>query len=334
MSTNEPSLPRHRCFARQLTFACTGLVSALTANSLAAEPSELSPDIGYHRGEMETPRSAALGGGVRAASSSVEALYYNPAGMATARIYHFAGIAQIWPQARRQTYGAAAVDSVVNQQHIAGGASVNWTSQDPDGVDRKSFDFRFGLAAPLSERFFAGAALRYLTVSEDGYPRNDGLPPSVASGGLRNADIVADVTFDAGVTVKLTDEVSLAVVGQNLTNPGHGFLPLSIGGGGAFATDKFSLSLDAVTDLTTFDEASMSLMGGGEVLLGDSFPVRGGYRYDEGLGTQALSGGLGYVAPEFAIDASVRGLVEGGQSLTFVIGFRYHMEAAGVTSGF
>lgn len=310
------------------------LVTLSLAASSTAEPSELSPDIGYHRGEMETPRSAALGGGVRAASSSLEALYVNPAGMATARVYHFAGVAQIWPQAKRQTYGAAAVDSIVNQQQIAGGASANWTSQDPDGVERKSFDFRFGLATPLSDRFYVGAALHYLSLSQDGYPRGDGLSPSIASGGLRGEQIVADLTFDAGVTLELTDELSLAVVGQNLTDPGHGFLPLMIGGGGAFATEVFSLSVDAVGDLTTFDDATMLLMGGGEVLLGDSFPVRGGYRYDEGLGTQALSAGLGYVAPEFAVDATLRGLVDGGNSLTFVIGFRYHLESAGVGGGF
>ncbi len=336
MSTTSNRSPNHsqrrRLWRRSTLITCGIALVGSLAQSVTAEPSSLPPDIGYNAGEMETPRSAALGGGVRATGSSLEALYTNPAGMPTARIYHLGGVAQIWPQARRQTYGVAAVDSVVNKQRIAGGVAANWTGQDPDGVDRDYFDLRFALAAPLSDLFFFGAGMRYLTLKQDGVPR-DGLSPSVASGGLRGDDIVTDLTFDAGITIKLTDHFSVAAVGTSLTEPGHAFLPLTFGGGAGFATGEFTLELDTVGDFTTYDETSMRVMGGGEVLLGDSFPLRAGYRYDQGAGTQALSGGIGYVAPEFAVDATVRGLVEGGDSLTFVLGFRYHVESAGLGGG-
>jgi hypothetical protein len=309
------------------------LFASLTVGGTAeGAPSQVAPNIGYNASEMETPRSAALGGAARATGSSVEALYLNPAGMATARVYHFYGGAQIWPQARRQSYGAAAVDSVVNKQRIAGGLAANWSSQDPDGVDRDWFDFRFALAAPLSDRFFLGGAMRYVTLRQNGYP-DGGLAPSLASQGLPDSDIVADLTFDAGLTIKLADQFSVSAVGTSLTDPGHAFLPMTFGGGAGFTSEDFSLEMDVVGDFTTYADSTLRVMGGGELLMADAFPLRAGYRYDEGANTQAVSGGLGYISREFAIDATVRGLVDGGNSLTFVLGFRYHLESGGLVSG-
>ncbi len=340
MPTEAAPLPRStsmiqsRRFTRSIQTTVSSCLATLSICGVAnAEPSTLPPELGYDMGFMETPRSLAIGGATRAVSNSIEALYLNPASMATARVYHFGAMAQIWPQAKRQTYGAAAVDSLINAQHIAGGISANWSAQDSDGINRDSFDLRFGLAAPLSDRFFLGGTMHYLTLRQDGYPREDGLEPSVASGGLDGSPIVQQITFDAGVTIKPTDELSVAAVGTGLTDPGHGFLPFTFGGGAGFSTEDFSIEVDALGDFTTYDRTKMRVMGGGELLLADSFPVRGGYRWDEGTSTQAVSGGLGYVSPQFAVEASVRGVVAGPQSLTVVFGFRYHLESAGLSGG-
>lgn len=298
-----------------------------------AAPSELPPEIGYNAGEVETPRSAAMGGAVRAFSNSSDALYANPANMAATRVYHLGGVAQIWPQARRQSYGAAAVDSVVNKQRIAGGVGATWNKQDADGIDRSGFDFRFGLAAPLSDQFFFGGALRYLSLAQNGYPRPDGLRPSAASGGLKRQEILADLTFDAGLTLKLAPELAISLVGQNLTDSGHGLLPLMLGGGVGYGDENFSIEADVVSDFSSYDEAQLRAMGGLEILLADEFPVRAGYTYVEGEGTHAASGGLGYLTREFSIDASLRALVEGPKSLTLVFGFKYHADAAGLVGG-
>lgn len=305
------------------------VVSTLAfCKSATAEPSSLPPEVGYNHGELETPRSTALAGGLRATSNSTEAIFLNPANMAVTRIYHVGGVAQIWPQASRQSYGGAAVDSVLNKQRIAGGVAANWTRQDPDGVDRQAFDFRFALAAPLSEQFFFGGALRYLSVAENGFNLGDGgLRPSSAAAGLPDEDIVSDITFDAGLTLKPTPQVSVSLVGQNLTDSGNGFLPLLFGGGIGFGTEDFSIELDGVSDFTTYDDTTIRVMGGAEILLGDSFPIRGGYGYDEGIEAQFLSGGFGFVSREFALDAGVRGAVQGINSFTFVIGFKYHVES-------
>lgn len=294
-----------------------------------ADPSSLPPEIGYDHGELATPRSVALSGGLRALSNSTDAIFFNPANMAVARTYHVGGIVQIWPQADRQSYGAAAADSA-RRHGIAGGLAATWTRQDPDGVDRKAFDFRVAMAAPLSDQFFVGGGLRYLALSEDGYPSgSDGLRPSAAAAGLGSDDIVADITFDAGLTLKPVPELSLAISGQNLTDTGHGFLPLLLGGGAGFGNEDFSLEVDAVSDFTTYEDPTMRVMGGGELLLGDSFPLRAGYGWDEGTTMHSLSGGFGFVSREFSLDAGLRAAVAGPASLAFVLGFKYHVESAG-----
>jgi hypothetical protein len=189
------------------------------------------------------------------------------------------------------------------------------------------------MAAPLSEQFYFGGGLRYLSLSEDGFPSGaGGLRPSVAAGGLAGEEIVDDLTFDVGLTLKPIPEMALSVVGQNLSDSGNGYLPLMFGGGAGFGNENFSLEVDVVSDFSTYDDSTTRVMGGAEVLLGDSFPLRGGYSYDEGPDLHSISGGFGFVSREFSLDAGMRAAIRGPSSLAFVIGFKYHVEASG--SGF
>src|SRR5262245_40553272 len=95
-------------------FFATLFVAAIALAPRAhAEPSQLDPAVGYNYGEIETGRTAAVGGAQRALTNSTSALFLNPANMAASRVYHIGALAQIWPEARRQSYGFAAVDSIV-----------------------------------------------------------------------------------------------------------------------------------------------------------------------------------------------------------------------------
>ena len=80
-----------------------------------AEPSERPPEVGYNYSELELPRTAAMGGALRAFSNSLEALQNNPANLAVTRVYHVGGLAQFWTNSNRQSYGASIVDSVVSR---------------------------------------------------------------------------------------------------------------------------------------------------------------------------------------------------------------------------
>ncbi|HVW25368.1 MAG TPA: hypothetical protein VHC69_08355 [Polyangiaceae bacterium] len=295
-----------------------------------ADASKLPPEVGYNYGETEAPRTAGMGSALRAFSNSTDALFMNPANMAATRVYHLAAIAQIWPEASRQTYGAAIVDSIVSSSKLAGGLAASWTGQDPSGVDRSAFDVRFALAFPFSEHFYLGATGRYLSLQQNGYPRGlFDLPPSLAAGGTHGSDIVQTVTFDAGATLKPIPELALSIVGTNLTNPGNSFLPLMFGGGIGFGTDDLTIEADALGDFTTYGSAKARAMVGGEYLVADHVPLRLGYRYDQGADSHAITGGAGYLDSAYSIDLSVQRTVAGPAATAIIIGFQYHVESGG-----
>ncbi|HEY6556618.1 MAG TPA: hypothetical protein VI072_05070 [Polyangiaceae bacterium] len=324
-------------FARFPALSVAALAASVAftfAPSALADASELAPEIGFNYGEIETPRIAAMGGAMRAMSNSLEGLFLNPANMAATRVYHLGVNAQIWPEARRQSYGVGIVDSIVSKSRIAGGLGGTWNLQDPDGVERQSTDLRFALAFPFAEEFLVGLGGRHLWLKQDGYWDGLGsMPPSAASGGLKDEQIVKGFAFDAGITVKPAPEFAISVVGANLNNPNNGFQPTSVGGGIGYGTEDFTVEADVLSDFTTWDEATLRAMGGLEILLADRFPIRGGYRYDQGVKSHALSLGAGYVDNTFAAEVAVRRVLapDEAQATAIILGFKYHLESTGLT---
>jgi hypothetical protein len=293
-----------------------------------ADPSSLPPEVGYNYQEIETPRITATNGANRALSNSTEALFNNPANMSSSRVYHLNALAQIWPEARRQSYGLAAVDSVGSSARVAGGLGATYNTQDTDGIARKWTDVRFALSYPFSDTFSLGLGGRYLRLQQNG---QGPLGTSLASGGLSGEQIIAGFAFDAGATFKPTDGLAIALVGTNLNNPGNGFQPMSVGGGIGFGKTLFSLEGDVVADFTTYDRTKMRAMAGGEFLAADHFPLRAGYRFDEAMKSHSVSAGLGYIDTQFSAEIAVRRVVSGDAATAIVFGFSYHLDSGGLT---
>jgi hypothetical protein len=304
------------------------------ARRAGADPTPLTPQIAYAYGENETPRAAGMGGGLRALGNGTTAMFQNPAEMVATRVYHIEALAQISPEARRQVYGGVVVDSVTGR--LAGGIAVVGGFVDPDGIDRSYLDARIGLAYPISDRIFVGLAGKYAKITQDGTLRAGGLGASRASGGLLDPEgggrlpLVDEITFDAGLTVRASDSIYIAAVGQNLTYPANGLLPTTLGGGIGFGTADFSVEGDALADFSSYSQTAARLMIGGEYLVGNHFPLRLGYRYDQGANLHALSAGIGYVGTEIAVEAGVRRTLSDPGATTIVIGIAYHLEASGL----
>jgi hypothetical protein len=307
--------------------ACAG-ACFFQSTVVLAEPSKLAPEVGYNYDQIETGRTAAKSDADRALSSSVAALFQNPANMATSRVYHAAALVQIWPEASRQSYGVAAVDSVGSSSRLAGGLGATWTRQDPDGVDRTASDLRFAFAYPLSDKLFAGAGGRFLWLSENGAGP---LGPSYAASGLSNDKIVKNFAFDVGLTLKPGGGLSLALVGNNWNGADTGFQPLTLGGGIGFVRDKFGIEGDVVSDLMTWDKNKLRAMGALELLLGEHAVVRGGYRFDQGANSHSASLGLGYIDTSFSADLGVRRVLAGDIATAIVMSITYHVESTGLT---
>jgi hypothetical protein len=201
--------------------------------------------------------------------------------------------------------------------------------QDPDGIRREWMDLRFGLGMPLGDAFLLGLAAKYVTLQQNG---TGPLGNSEASGGLKDTNIIQTVTFDAGATLRPTNEIAIAITGHNLTNPETTLLPLMGGLGIGYKTPDFGLSGDMVLESRTYEKARLRANVGGEVLLADQFAVRAGYRYEQGRDAHALSGGLGYVDPRYSIDASLRRGISEPAFWAVVFGFTVHIESMGLGS--
>lgn len=310
--------------------SCLSASAALLASPARAEPSSLPPEMGYNYAETETPRATATGGAMRALSNSTTALFVNPANMASSHVYHISALAEIYPEAGRQSYGGAIVDSVVSATGLAGGVGGTWSQQDPEGVGREWLDLRGGLAIPVGDMVFVGAAGRVFSLIQNGWGP---LGPSPASGGLAGANIINTFTFDLGATFRPIPELSLAITGHNLTNTGSSFLPLMGGAGIAYAIPEFGIGADVVLDTTTYGEPKLRFMGGAEFLAANMISIRAGYRFDDGQQSHAISTGLGYVDKRFSVDASLRRTVSGPESTAIVFGFTLHIEALSLGMG-
>jgi hypothetical protein len=323
---------------RSIFFAAFAL--PFVSRTAAADPSALATEAGYGYAELETARSLAMGGAVRAFGNSNTALYANPANMALTRAYHLDALVSIWPEPRKQTYGASAVDSMTNR--LAGGIGASYGVLDPDGLDRKWTDVRLALAYPFSDKLFAGLGGRYLKLYENGAGRYS-LSPSAASAGLTGDAVVNGFSFDAGLTFKPGESFAIGLTGQNLSYPRNGLSPTSVGGGVGYANDDLTIEGDLLFDLTTYvgtgaaTRSTVRGMLGVEYLAADHYPLRAGYRYDQGLKSHALSAGFGYLDPQFALEIALRRTVSGPEWSTpvtaIVIDLEYFLEGSGTVRG-
>ena len=314
---------------------------SLLATPARADKSPLDPSIIHNYGENETPRSAAMGGALRAMGSGSSAVFLNPAALPEVRLYHIQALAQVTPETGRQVYGGTIVDSVTSR--LAGSFSLLGGFMDPSGIDRSFLDMRLGLAFPITDKFLIGLGGRYLKVSQSG------LGPfglSQASGGLIDAGATAEpgkppprlamlntLTWDAGIVVKPTDSIYIAAVGQNLTYTKNGLMPLTVGGGVGYGGEAFSIEGDAIADLSSWSKPTARLGLGGEYVVASVVPIRAGYRFDQGAKLHTLSLGTGYVGQSFSIEGAVKRTLSSPGETMMVFSIAYHLESSGLTRG-
>jgi hypothetical protein len=290
-----------------------------------------SPEQAYDLGEIPSARAVGMGGALSALGVSTPALYLNPANMALARVYHLEALAAASPEAQRQTYGLAIVDSVLNSSRLSGGVGGTWSELDPSGLHRQWTDVRAAAALPLGDYFALGVTGRWLQVDQSVAAGPFG--PSLASDGTPNGGVFGGVTFDAGATASLGDGLRIGVVGHNLTNPGTALAPTTGAVGIGYASQTWAVEADGLLDFTTYRTVQGRVMGGGEVFLADHYALRVGWRYDTGTALHTPSLGFGYVDPRWSVEAAVRRDLVGDHGSTMaVLSLRYFYDAAGTTT--
>jgi hypothetical protein len=289
-----------------------------------------SPEQAYALGEIPNVRALAMGGALNALGVSTAALSLNPANMPLARVYHIEALAAFSPEAKRQTYGLAVVDSVLNSR-LAGGLEGTWSEMDPDATHRTWTDLRAALALPLGEHVALGATGRWLRVEQSVSAGPFGASP--VSGGTPNGPVLNVLTFDVGATAAIGDEWRIGAVGHNLTNPGTALAPTTAAAGVGFTKQQFAVEVDGLFDFTTFGRLTGRVMAGGELFLADHYAIRGGWRYDTGTKLHTPSLGFGYIDPRWSVEIAALHDIAADHASTFVmVSLRYFYDAAGGTT--
>jgi hypothetical protein len=310
--------------ARRLAGGVVTVVALTCAARAEAAPSSTSTEQGYNLGEAPHPRSLGMAGASEVWGGSTTALFVNPANLPLYRVYHIEGLAAFGPEARRQTYGGAVVDSSTSR--FAGGLAGTWSQMDPDGIDRQWTDVRLGVAYPLSDRFSLGVTGRYLRVNQGNGKGPFG--PGITDGGLSGSPMLSEFSFDAGLAVALSEQFRLAISGRNLTAPGTALMPVAAAGGLGWSNQVVTAEADVLVDFTTFGAARMRTMEGLEILFAERFPIRAGYRYDAGTRTHGVCFGGGYVDHRFSVELGLQRDVAGDHPATTIsVGLRIFIDA-------
>jgi len=165
------------------------------------------------------------------------------------------------------------------------------------GRDYSGLDLKAGMAMRLGSRLSAGIAGRYVRLGA-----ND-----KSEGGQPIGPHAKGFTLDAAVRLTITEGFHVAVIGENLVDRHSPLVPQRVGGGIAYGWQRVvDIGFDLLTDLSTFDHATILLGTGLEVVALDKVPLRLGYRGDLGRDVHALTAGLGYSHQKISLAFSIR----------------------------
>ena len=328
--------PRRPVSSRRTRGRCAvglalALAATLPASAAMADPANYRPpEYGYNYGEVEAARTLAMGGAARAWGWSTPAIASNPANVAAQHVYHFEALFGLDAKAHRVQYGGAVMDSITSRLAM-GVLGVKSQQGTDDTYQRGGLDVRLAAAYPLSDKLSFGLTGRYLRVTQDGSGPLGAGPISRTTSDDPN---FRAITFDAGLMIALNEAVRLGAVGYNLTSTGSPLAPLMVGGGIGVKIGDATVEGNVVgVDKSVWGAWKTRLQAGFEILVADRYPLRVGYVFDSGTKRHGVSGGLGYVDQQFAVDVGVRQEVAGpndpwGKSTLFAIGLRYFYENA------
>ena len=137
------------------------------------------------------------------------------------------------------------------------------------------------------------------------------------------------ITLDASIRVTPIPGLHIAALGYNLIDVGSPLVPMQVGGSASYTIDgAFTLAVDGLADLTTFDNPDGSIRpealisGSAEYFTGE-VPIRAGYIYDTGRGEHYVSAGAGWMNREVGVDLAIRQQVTGSLSTRLLASFRY-----------
>jgi len=258
------------------------------------------------------PREIALGEAMRGAATGASAIGLNPAGLPMNRELVFEGGYGYRSADDASLFGVAACDST---NAAPGCFYYNYAGSDPNlggmAMHRSTHVGGGAFAYPVTPRVFLGSGIKYFS------SKDEAMPDSNASG----------FSWDVGLTLRLTDLISVGGAGYNLWGADSPEFPRAAGGGVLVRPiPTFTASFDARWKLED-DDKTMRYGGGAELMVraGKSgVPLRVGGLRDNGLDTTYVSAGVGYAHLKGGIDITGRFAVSGPEATMIIASLRLY----------
>lgn len=268
-----------------------GFLALVACFTLAAVPAEgADPPLPAGIPDLLGARALSMGA-YRGVAAGNDGIFTNAASLAALRRY---AVESQWTLDRvgdgtaLQAYGGSVVDSETGS--VTGGFGYTRVLGGP----WLGSLYHMALAVPLGRTFFLGGTGKYQNVDGPG-----GQHMSAAN-------------VDASAFLK-PGWLALGVSGYNLLSTGHKSVqPRGLGVGASVGDDRrFHLAVDWRGDYDRAEKLTSAYAVGGELLLGDFFPVRAGYLKDDTRRASFWSGGLGIITTSgFAVDLAYRQRIE------------------------
>lgn len=270
---------------------------------------------------IESTRGMALGTGVRASAAGTHALADNPANLVRGGLYHLEAFTQYDPTYKHTSLGSAVTDSMTSK--LAAGFALRGLVGKNDAGRHKGFDGRLGLAYPIIEALSVGLAFRYADIHVPNPDAVDDNPdPDIDDHRYR----LKHFTMDAAVSIS-ADALTIAAIGSNLVQTDSPLAPRMAGGSVSYGvSDALNLGGDVMVDFDSYDNPKIFGGGGLEFFAGASFPLRGGYQYDQGRNRHSVTAGVGYVDQIIGIHASLRQAIGNVKETDLMFAFQYFVK--------
>ena len=286
-----------------------GLAAGLAATFAAfgpprtAQAQELEPAFeGARLMSFEGARLLSYAGALRALSTSNDAIYLNPAGLALSNIYSIEGNFLDDLRGRQRFFNASVMDSQAGP--VAGGLAYTYMTRtvgvDPQGAEYTLEGHRaeLSVATKVAETVAIGVTGRYLNFTAKHGEADD---PA------RAIDIF---TIDAGLQWRSQSGFCLGLAAYNLTKPDYREVPISWGAGLGFEAEGFAIEAD-IRYNARIGKAAFS--GAVAYAFGGVVPIRLGGSYDLASQSASISAGIGYQTKEFSADFGFRQRVSEGR---------------------
>lgn len=266
--------------------------------------------------DMLGPREIAVGEAMRGAATGSSAIGLNPAGLPLNRELVFEGGYGYRPSDQASLFAVSACDST---NAAPGCFYYNYAGADAEltggsmTMHRRTHLGGGAFGYPITPRVFLGSGIKYFNVKDDSMPA------------LNNSGWA----WDLGLTLRITDMISVGGAAQNLWAAESPEFPRAAGGGVVLRPKPtFSMSFDARWKLDG-DDKSARYGGGAELFLpiGNgriAFPLRAGGLRDNGLDATYVSAGFGVADMKWGLDVAGRFAVSGAEDTTIIARLRIY----------